>query len=164
MGPLAIITAASLAIPVLTSIYNAWRTHPDQDFAKYLRARQLEQAAAGVRKMEIPQEVHAEYETAMQRARAQAITQEQGMREGWMPPDANVRAAGMAAKDTPMVRAMAAQLGMDPDELAKRFDPTRSTIYVPESKRGNTFQPTPKQIAEQNAGPAQLNPNTGFGQ
>jgi hypothetical protein len=58
-----------------------------------------------------------------------------GLDRGFVSPvELGIKGGGYAARDLPLIRQVAAQVGMDPEDLAARFDPTRSGPYTPPSK------------------------------
>jgi len=148
----------------MSYIYDAWRKKPDEELAKLMRAAKLEQIKGKVQESALEQKIRARH-TDMREGRLQDLV---GMKAGLdsgaiSPAELGIEGGGLAGRDMPMVQQVAMQLGMDPDDLVAKFDPTRSNMYVPPSRRGNRPSPRADQIAPpQAAGPAQLNPNTGF--
>jgi len=47
------------------------------------------------------------------------------------PVELGIRGGGYAARDMPLIRQVAAQVGMDPEDLAARFAPAQLGGYVP---------------------------------
>lgn len=158
-----IIYGATAAVDILSRIYNAWREHPDQTMAQNLRAAKLAEVQSKIAEVGLEEKVRGRFADM----RSQRLRDLVGMKEGLdtgtiSPAELGIEGGGLAARDMPMIRGVAARLGMDPQDLVARFDPTRSNMYVPQSRRGNAPRPSAKQIAApgavQDTGPLQLNP------
>jgi hypothetical protein len=169
MAPVGIILGASAVLSALTAVWNAYRKHPDQEMAEHLRTAQLEAVKRASNKMDLEQRVHERFAQERSTGLRKLVETKQGLDEGWISPaEQGIPGGGLAARDLPMVNLMAAQLGMDPADLVARFDPARSNLFVPEDRRGNTpprplSSLLPKPPTEM-MGPAQMNPQGGFGQ
>lgn len=158
----------SLAIAgVLNMIYNVWRSHPNEDMAKYLKAVQLESVYTKARQQAGQEAMYEKLDRTNTRVQQDFLSQAQGVKQGWISPvAAGIAGGGIGKKDMPLVRAMAARMGMDPEDLVARFDPQQSNIWLPENERGAGIPPSAKQLAKVAAGPvtpAQLTPEGGFG-
>jgi hypothetical protein len=154
-----------------TYLYGILRNHPDQDMASALRASQIEEVQRKQRELGLLQEGYDERSKGRKRMMGEAVRKKQGLQEGWISPvELGIEGGGYAARDMPLIQAMAARMGVDPQDLVAKFDPARSNAYVPSDRRGFAPRPTAKQLAQADAatatptGPAQMNPMVGFGQ
>ena len=161
------IYAVSAVTGILLTIYNSRRERPDVTIAEHLRALHTEQAMHAGRELRLEEKVRGEFAAERAGRLRDLVGTKQGLDTGTTSgAELGIEGGGMSARDMPMVNIMAARLGMDPKDLAARFDPTRSNIYVPASRRGESPRPlspqaTPAAGAPQ--GPAQMNPMAGFG-
>jgi hypothetical protein len=149
-------------------IYNSWREHPDAKMADHLRVLELESVKRASDKMELGEQVHERFAKSRGEGLRKLVETKQGLDEGWISPaDQNIKGGGLAARDMPLVRMMAAQMGVDPQDLVARFDPSRSNFYTPVDKRGETpSRPLASMLPKpetQIMGPAQMNTQGGFG-
>jgi len=166
------IWASSAVVGVMMEIYQAWRENPNIKMAEHLRALQVEEVQRKSLEMTAEENVRGRHA----RLRAQRLSDLTNLKHGMDIGTIDVTWSGTPGgdaeqRDLPMLQIVAARLGMDPQDLIARYDPTRSNSYVPAQRRGNLPRPTPKQLAQADAfsappptGPAQLNPMTGFGQ
>lgn len=161
-----VLYGTTIVVDVLAQIYAAYREKPDQKLAQHLRAAKIGAVQRKVREAEGEERIEQQY-ADLRRQRLQDLV---GMKEGLdtgvvSPAQLGIKGGGLAARDMPMVNAVAARLGMDPQDLVARFDPSRSNMYVPESRRGNRPRVPLKQAVQdaQPPGPAQLDPTLGFG-
>lgn len=161
------IYAASAVTGILLTIYNSWRERPDVKMADHLRALHTEQAMHAGRALRLEEQVRGEFANERAGRLRDLVGTKQGLDTGTTSgAELGIEGGGMSSRDMPMVAIMAARLGMDPKDLAARFDPTRSNIYVPASRRGESPRPLPTQVAQPGSspkGPAQMNPMAGFG-
>lgn len=143
-----LLLAASAVIGTASMIYNMSVEDPRAEMAQHLRALQLE----AVRN----REAQARFESGMRKRFSQTRTgrlqdllnMKQGLSSGSISPfELGIQGGGLANRDMPLVKMVAAKLGMDPADLAARFDPRRSNAFIPRDMRGNRPRPTAKQLA-----------------
>lgn len=162
-----IIYGVSAITGILLTIYDSWREHPDVKMAEHLRVLQVEEAMRAGRTLGLEEKVRGEFAALRAGRLRDLVGTKQSLDTGVTSgAELGIEGGGMSADDMPMVNIMAARLGMDPKDLAARFDPTRSNIYVPASRRGESPRPLPTQVAQAGSapqGPAQMNPMSGFG-
>lgn len=166
MGP-AVIPIASGILFGLSVIYDTWKKDPNVDLAKFIKGRQLEAAATAASHFKMEEATHREFAQARSSKLQGMVEEKKGLTEGWISPaELNIKGGGLAARDMPLVNMMAAQLGMDPQDLVARFDPARSNFYTPSDRRGEMVRPSLQNVVKQRVedqGPAQMNPTSGFG-
>ncbi len=160
-----ILYGGATVVGVMSYVYDAWRKKPDEDLAKLMRAAKLEQIKSKVQESELEAKIRQRHSDLTQGRLQDLVGMKAGLDSGAISPmELGIQGGGLSARDMPMVQQVAMQLGMDPDDLVAKYDPTRSNMYVPPSRRGNRPSPRANQIAPpEAAGPAQLNPNIGFG-
>jgi hypothetical protein len=174
MGPFGIYYGVTATLAAIAMVYNEMRNHPDQDMAKTLRAAQKEAVDRASNKLFYAEQTHERFQQANRAGWEDIVKTKQGLDEGWISPaERGIVGGGVSARDLPMVRLMAANLGMDPQELVARFDPARSGMYIPIDKRGEvpprplaSLLPKPETqiMRPTQVGPAQMNPLRGFGE
>jgi hypothetical protein len=109
---------------------------PNVDLAETIRAAQKKQVQAAARRMAAREDVETEFSMSRARRNQQLLSTKMGLDKGFVSPvELGIRGGGYAARDTPLIQQVAAQIGMDPEDLAARFDPTRAGPYTPPSKR-----------------------------
>ena len=160
-----IIYGSAAAVEVMAFIYDAWREKPDETLAKHLRAAKIQQVQRRTSESKLEEKIRARHAGHQVGRLEDLVGTKAGLDTGSIAPaELGIQGGGLSARDMPMVQQVAMRLGMDPADLVAKFDPTRSNMYVPPSRRGNRPSPRADQIAPpEAAGPAQLNPNTGFG-
>lgn len=161
-----IIYGATAAIDILSRIYNAWREHPDQTLAQNLRAAKIAEVHSKISEVSLEEKVRGRFTDLRAQRLQDLVEMKEGLDTGTISPvELGIEGGGLAARDMPMIRGVAARLGMDPQDLIARFDPSRSNMYVPQSRRGNTPRPSAKQIATPTPDiePLQLNPMATLG-
>lgn len=109
---------------------------PNVDLAETIRAAQKKQVQAAARRMAAREDVETEFSMARARRNQRLLSTKTGLERGFVSPvEKGIRGGGYATRDVPLIRQVAAQVGMDPEDLAARFDPTRAGPYTPPSKR-----------------------------
>jgi hypothetical protein len=107
-----------------------------QGAAETIRAAQKKRVQAAARRMAVREDVETEFSMARARRNQRLLATKTGLERGFVSPvKLGIRGGGYAARDVPLIRQVAAQVGMDPEDLAARFDPTRVGPYTPPSKR-----------------------------
>ena len=157
---------ASGIITGMGVIYNAWKKDPALDMAQFIKGRQLEAAMKAARGLRLEEKVRGEFAQMRSERLQNLVETKQGLTEGWISPvELGIEGGGLSARDMPLVNLMAANLGMDPQDLVAKFDPTRSNFYTPTDRRGESITPALKQVLRNRGsqGPAQMNPMRGFG-
>lgn len=105
---------------------------PNVDLAETLRAAQKKRVQAAARRMAAREATETEFSMARARRNQQLLGTKMGLEKGAISPvELGIRGGGYAARDVPLIRQVAAQVGMDPEDLAARFDPTRAGPYTP---------------------------------
>jgi hypothetical protein len=108
---------------------------PNVDMAAAIRASQKKQVQAAARRMAAREDVETEFSMARARRNQRLLSTKEGLDRGFVSPvKLGIRGGGYASRDVPLIRQVAAQIGMDPEDLAARFDPTRAGPYTPPSK------------------------------
>ncbi len=108
---------------------------PNVDLAAAIRASQKKQVQAAARRMAAREDVETEFSMARTRRNQRLLSTKEGLDRGFVSPvKLGIRGGGYASRDVPLIRQVAAQIGMDPEDLAARFDPTRAGPYTPPSK------------------------------
>ncbi|MHC4509594.1 MAG: hypothetical protein ACYTAO_11640 [Planctomycetota bacterium] len=130
------------ATGLLAFIYEVFSGDPNVDLATTLKAAQKKQVQAAARRMAAREEVETEFSMARARRNQRLLSMRQGLERGSVSPvELGIRGGGFAARDMPLINQVAAQLGVDPDALAARFDPTRVGAYTPPSNRATALPP-----------------------
>lgn len=107
---------------------------PNVDLAETLRAAQKKQVQAAARRMAARENVETEFSMSRARRNQRLLSRRMGLEKGFVSPvELGIRGGGYAARDVPLIRQVAAQVGMDPEDLAAKFDPTRVGPYTPPS-------------------------------
>jgi len=121
-------------------IYETYQSanDPNIDLAKTLRAAQKKQVQAAARKMAMRENIETEMSMARTRRNQRLLSTKMGLESGAISAvEKGIRGGGYAARDVPLIRQVAAQVGMDPEDLAARFDPTRVGPYTSPGRGGN---------------------------
>lgn len=109
---------------------------PNVDLAETIRAAQKKQVQAAARRMAAREDVETEFSMTRARRNQRLLSTKMGLEKGFVSPvELGIKGGGYATRDVPLIRQVAAQVGMDPEDLAARFDPTRAGPYTPPSKR-----------------------------
>jgi hypothetical protein len=109
---------------------------PNVDLAETIKASQKKQVQAAARRMATREGIETEFSMARTRRNQRLLSTKLGLERGFVSPvELGIRGGGYAARDVPLIRQVAAQVGMDPEDLAARFDPTRAGPYTPPSKQ-----------------------------
>lgn len=115
---------------------------PNVNLAEKLREAQKKEVQAAARRMSAREAVETESHQALVRRNQRLLNVKQGLDRGYISPvELGIRGGGYSERDMPLIRHTAAQLGVDPEELAARFDPSRSGPYTPPSRRAATLSP-----------------------
>jgi hypothetical protein len=161
------ILAGAAVLGGLSVLYSAFKKDPNIDLAQFIKGRQLEEAMKAASHMQMEEKTRQEFAQVRRKRLEGLVETKQGLDEGWRSPaEFGIKGGGISAQDMPLVNMMAAQLGMDPQDLVARFDPTRSNFYTPTDRRGESITPPLKDVIRrkmEDAGPAQMNPMGGFG-
>lgn len=161
------IIAAAALITGLGSLYQMVKRDPNADLAQYIKQKKIDAAQSEARHMQLSEETHQEFSMARKKHLEGLVELKQGLDEGYKSPvEYGIEGGGLSARDMPLVRMMAANLGMDPQDLVARFDPMRSNFFTPSDRRGETVTSPLQDVIRRKTGdqgPAQMNPTGGFG-
>jgi len=122
---------------------------PNVDLAETIRASQKKQVQAAARRMAAREEIETEFSMARARRTRQLATTRLGLERGFVSPvELGIRGGGLSGRDMPLIRQVAAQIGMDPKDLAARFVPAQLGGYVPPG-RPNPLVPLAERETEE---------------
>lgn len=155
MDPVTALIAISTVVGLGAQFYGLYRADPRKKAADYInamRAREESQAAI----VQGAQRKSFERFRKIKGQQAQDILEAtEGVSSGRISgAQAGAAGGGLPHYQLPMVEMVAAKLGVDPQDLIARFDPRRSNIYIPASRRGAFPRLQPPQPTAPESGPS----------
>lgn len=150
-----ILTAVSLLTGLGSALYSAFQEDPAIDVKAAVQNAQRQRVDAATRRAALREEIETEFSQARIRNLSKLQAVKTGLDAGYVSPvKMGIEGGGLAMRDTPLIEMVAAQIGMDPEDLAARFDPTRANIYEPIGQRGEFIRPDFKQATNPDSLPA----------
>lgn len=105
---------------------------PNVDLAETIKAAQKKQVQAAARRMAAREDVETEMSMSRARRNQRLLSTKAGLDRGFVSPvELGIRGGGLSGRDMPLIRQAAAQVGMDPEDLAAKFVPAQLGGHVP---------------------------------
>lgn len=161
MDPVTAILAISAVVTLGSQLYGLYKQDPRKKVADYINAMRAREESRAAIMQGAERKSYEMFRKVKGRMAQDVLEASEGLSSGRITgAQAGAVGGGLPHYQLPMVEMVAAKLGVSPDDLVARFDPRRSNIYIPASRRG-AFPRTPP-TAPTDAGPSMMvspNPN-----